>query len=258
MGGSGIAPERAIAGLLRVSSLALVTLVAGGLTWSATAQPGVLAAAPEPARAIPLGRMRALAPALVEAEPLAVRAHPQTAAALQSALGVGLGPQDRIEPSPDAAVRPETVVRVVSPGAGGEVVRTFTVRQVDGVESERTIVSESELSAAVSEVRVVGTRPRPAPPAPSEIAGIVHAAADHWGADAETLLRVAWCESRYNPSAYNHASGASGLFQFMPGTFARNSVRAGYGGASIWDPVASANTAAMLFASGQSAQWACK
>jgi soluble lytic murein transglycosylase-like protein len=150
------------------------------------------------------------------------------------------------------------IERVVRPGEPGEIARTVVARFVDGVEAERKIISESEIAAPVAEVRAIGTRPRQAPVAPAEIASIVRAAADRWGADPDTLLRVAWCESRYNPSAYNHASGATGLFQFMPATFARNSARAGFGDASIWDPVASANTAAYMFAIGQARQWACK
>jgi hypothetical protein len=72
------------------------------------------------------------------------------------------------------------------------------------------------------------------------------------------LLRVAWCESRYNPGAYNTSSGASGLFQFMPRTWAANSVRAGYAGASVFDAVANANTAAYMFRNNQAWQWTCK
>jgi hypothetical protein len=44
----------------------------------------------------------------------------------------------------------------------------------------------------------------------------------------------------------------------MPRTWAANSVRAGYSGASVWDPVASANTAAYMFRNGQAWQWSCK
>ena len=98
----------------------------------------------------------------------------------------------------------------------------------------------------VAEIRRVGTKPAVPAAAPADIEAIIRAAAARWGADPTQLLRVAWCESRYNPSAYN-ASGASGLFQFMPRTWAANSVRAGYSGASVWDPVASANTAAYMF-----------
>jgi soluble lytic murein transglycosylase-like protein len=70
-------------------------------------------------------------------------------------------------------------------------------------------------------------------------------------------MRVAYCESRYNPGAYN-ASGASGLFQFLPSTWAANSVRAGFGGTSPFDPVAAANVAAWMFARGQAYQWVCR
>jgi len=114
-----------------------------------------------------------------------------------------------------------------------------------------------EVVTPVTEVRRVGTKPAALAPAPAEIESIIRAAAARWGADPTQLLRVAWCESRYNPLAYN-ASGASGLFQFMPRTWAANSVRAGYGGASAFDPVASANTAAFMFSMGQAGQWTCK
>ena len=30
--------------------------------------------------------------------------------------------------------------------------------------------------------------------------------------------RVCWCESRYQPHAYNRSSGATGAFQFIPST----------------------------------------
>ena len=106
----------------------------------------------------------------------------------------------------------------------------------------------------MTEVRRVGTR---IPPGSSEIEAIIRDAAAAQGADAEQLLRVAYCESRYNPGAYN-ASGASGLFQFLPSTWAANSARAGFGGASVWDPVASANVAAYMFRLGQSGQWVCR
>jgi len=48
------------------------------------------------------------------------------------------------------------------------------------------------------------------------------------------------------------------LFQFIPGTWRANSVAAGYGGASVWDPVANANVAAWMFSRNQAYQWACK
>lgn len=143
---------------------------------------------------------------------------------------------------------------VVTPGVPGLALNIYLVRSVDGNEIERLFLSSAEVAAPVTEVRHIGIRP---PPVPSEIEAIIRAAADTWGADADQLLRVAWCESRYNPSAYNASSGTSGLFQFKPGTWAANSVRAGYDGASVFDPVANANVAAFMFGIGQARQWVC-
>jgi hypothetical protein len=202
--------------------------------------------------------------------------------------GVRLGPLDRVLAREDGAIVSGDVIRVlrvsestavlaepvpypvttvadasltvgrsfvVTPGAAGLALNSYRVVSVDGVEAERILTATVELQSPVAEVRHVGTRP---PPVPSEIEAIIRAAADTWGADADQLLRVAWCESRYNPSAYNASSGASGLFQFKPLTWAANSVRAGYAGASVFDPVADANTAAYMFANHQAGQWACK
>lgn len=202
--------------------------------------------------------------------------------------GIELGPQDRVSSAPDAIVNPgdvirlvrvayqDTVVReplsfpvhaiqdadliagrviVVTAGVPGLADSTYRIHVVDGAEAGRTLVTSIEIVTPVAEVRRIGTKPAPAP---ADIETVIRAAAGAWGADASQLLRVAWCESRYNPLAVNARSGAAGLFQFMPRTWAANSARAGYAGASVFDPVASANTAAYMFRNGQAWQWACK
>jgi hypothetical protein len=146
-------------------------------------------------------------------------------------------------------------VVVVTAGVPGLSDNMYRVQVVDGEEAGRTLVSTVAILTPVAEVRRVGTKP---PPVPAEIESVIRTAAAAWGADADQLLRVAWCESRYNPSASNARSGASGLFQFMPATWAANSVRAGFAGASVFDAVASANTAAYMFRNGQAWQWSCK
>jgi hypothetical protein len=202
--------------------------------------------------------------------------------------GVELGPQDRLDTAPSAIVNAGDVIRlirvadydgvvreplafpvqvvhaadlpagrvvVVTAGVPGLADNTYRYHVVDGADAGRTLVASVEIVTPVAEVRRVGTKP---PPVPGDIEAMIRAAAGAWGADASQLLRVAWCESRYNPSAINARSGASGLFQFMPATWAANSVRAGYAGASVFDPAASANVAAYMFARGQAAQWSCK
>jgi uncharacterized protein YabE (DUF348 family) len=204
-----------------------------------------------------------------------------------AAAGIVLGPLDQVDQPLEASLHPGDVVRitrivdqlatvqedvpfktllqpdpnldrpnqiVVTPGQPGRVEHTYLVHIVDGRETDRALRSSLQLAAPVTEVRRIGTR---TPTGSAEIEAIIRSAAAAQGTDPEQLVRVAYCESRFNPGAYN-ASGASGLFQFMPGTWAANSVRAGYAGASAFDAVASANVAAWMFARGQAFQWVCR
>jgi soluble lytic murein transglycosylase-like protein len=156
---------------------------------------------------------------------------------------------------PDQYVGWRTITAV---GSAGESKVTFLVRYVNGVETDRTIVAAEPIRAPVAQVVHLGTKYKPAPPPPAEIAAIIRAAAEKYGVDPETLLRVAYCESRYDPLAYNGILGASGLFQIIPSTWRAYSVWAGYGGASVFDPVANANVAAWMFSRGDARLWACK
>jgi soluble lytic murein transglycosylase-like protein len=73
------------------------------------------------------------------------------------------------------------------------------------------------------------------------------AAAQSWA------LRVAKCESNYNPYAVNRSSGASGLFQFLPSTWAASP----YHAQSVFDPTANAHAAAWLYQRSGPSQWSC-
>jgi soluble lytic murein transglycosylase-like protein len=66
-------------------------------------------------------------------------------------------------------------------------------------------------------------------------------------------LRVAHCESHYDPGAVNSSSGATGLFQFMPSTW--NGYFAGW---NIWDPVSQAQAALVFYLRGWTDQWECR
>ena len=70
------------------------------------------------------------------------------------------------------------------------------------------------------------------------------------------LRAVSWCESRWTPSAVNGGgSGSSGLFQFLPSTWAHTP----YGRFSIFDPVANALAAAWLVVQDHGwREWTCK
>jgi len=62
----------------------------------------------------------------------------------------------------------------------------------------------------------------------------------------EEALAVLQCESLGAADAYNPYSGASGLYQFLPSTWASASPSAGFSGASAFDPEANIGTAAWL------------
>ena len=71
-------------------------------------------------------------------------------------------------------------------------------------------------------------------------------------AAVQWALMIARRESNYDPRAQN-PSGASGLFQFMPSTFAKSPP--GQAGKSIWDPVANAEAAAWMYTLGRQNEW---
>ena len=100
------------------------------------------------------------------------------------------------------------------------------------------------------------TTPEPsAAPASSggSITEIITAAANRYGQSPAAMLAVARCESNLDPNAVNKSSGASGLFQFMPGTWKTTP----YASYSIFDPWASANAAGWMWSVGRRGEWVC-
>jgi soluble lytic murein transglycosylase-like protein len=71
------------------------------------------------------------------------------------------------------------------------------------------------------------------------------------------MLRVAWCESKFDPGAYNRSSGASGVFQFIPHTWAWASAAVGQAQASPFDAAANVEAAAWLMKTQGPRHWTC-
>lgn len=84
-----------------------------------------------------------------------------------------------------------------------------------------------------------GPAPRPQAFDPASVPAFVASAGQEHGISPEFMTKTAWIESRGNPNARNK-SGASGLFQFMPGTAQQ------YGLTDPFDAKASAGAAARL------------
>jgi len=79
--------------------------------------------------------------------------------------------------------------------------------------------------------------------------------------DVNRFLRVMQCESRGLPDAYNASSGASGLMQHLERFWGPRADRAGFEGASPFDPTANIYTSAWLLyraTGGGWRHWECK
>jgi len=87
-----------------------------------------------------------------------------------------------------------------------------------------------------------------------EIIQIIYAAADQYGQPREDMLRVARCESVLDPNAVNSSSNASGLFQFLPSTWATTP----FADQDIFDPVANAQAAGWMWENGRRNEWTCQ
>jgi soluble lytic murein transglycosylase-like protein len=142
-------------------------------------------------------------------------------------------------------------------------------RQRDRLQADRdrtdTLKKQLESQFAKLVAQVVAQRtqsPAPTQPpltlAPGSVSQIQQIILDSFaslGAAAQTwALRVGKCESNYNPYAVNRSSGASGLFQFLPSTWAFTPQHA----SSPFDPVANAQAAAWLYNRSGPNQWQCR
>jgi uncharacterized protein YraI len=86
-----------------------------------------------------------------------------------------------------------------------------------------------------------------------EIVDIIYSAADKYGQSRSAMLSVARCESLLDPNAINPYSNASGLFQFLPGTWATTP----WANDNIFDPAANAEAAAWMWSVGRRGEWVC-
>jgi hypothetical protein len=62
--------------------------------------------------------------------------------------------------------------------------------------------------------------------------------------DVNQAVRIAWCESRFDPGSVNLRTGGIGLFQHLPRYWADRADAAGFPGADPTDPEASTAAAA--------------
>jgi Transglycosylase SLT domain len=144
-------------------------------------------------------------------------------------------------------------------------------------QNDRAVAADQASAAAAAAALAAAATPKPAPrpsvqppaarpaasaaPAPPPVSypagsvkDIITKAFTPYGAAAVAWgLRVAGCESGYNPRAYNPAGPYYGLFQFLMSTFKATP----YGGQDIYDPVVNASAAAWKYHAGGARAWSC-
>jgi hypothetical protein len=112
---------------------------------------------------------------------------------------------------------------------------------------------QKALAAAKAQAAQYAALSNHAPP-PPYIAKIINDAFSPLGARAvQWAINVAYCESRYHPNSVNTDSGATGLFQFMAGTWSGTP----WASKSRFDPVANAQAAAWLYKTYGPGRWSC-
>ncbi|HXC78038.1 MAG TPA: transglycosylase SLT domain-containing protein [Candidatus Acidoferrum sp.] len=113
---------------------------------------------------------------------------------------------------------------------------------------------QNVLAAARAQAARYAALSNHAPP-PPYIAKIINDAFSPLGPRAvQWAINVAYCESRYHPNSVNTDSGATGLFQFMAGTWSGTP----WASKSRFDPVANAEAAAWLYKTYGPGRWSCQ
>ena len=113
--------------------------------------------------------------------------------------------------------------KVTTTGVDGQHTVVNRITTVDGVETQRELISDTVVVAPVGQVVSVGTKPKPvAPPkAAAPAAGSAVAANPNVGGSADSLnwAALAACESGGRPTAVSSNGLYHGLYQFSVGTW---------------------------------------
>lgn len=130
-----------------------------------------------------------------------------------------------------------------------------------------TTTSTTTTTAPVQIKKKISESPAPVP-APQIVPEgdiqnyIVEQATAH-GLDPQRMLRIAKCESGFNPTNVNrnyYAGGGnpSGIYQYLPETWSRIGGRSGYEATDVFNWQQNVRVTMWAFANGYSGEWACR
>lgn len=115
------------------------------------------------------------------------------------------------------------------------------------------------LKASVALCLVVGllSGSAPAQGASEPVQALIAHYAREYGADPALLTRIAWCESRFDPAAFNPADGTVGVMQFNRVTWAELAPQIGVSGdfREAWSAASNVAVASYAIALRQTWRW---
>lgn len=127
-------------------------------------------------------------------------------------------------------------------------------------EPEKPLEPVAQAPQAASNVPAQQT---PASANSGDVVALIYKWAAYYGISGDYLLHIAQCESSLNPNNvnYNYTAGGghpSGVFQFLPTTFARYATLAGIVNPYIFNADNNVQAAAYAFSHGGAGEWECK
>jgi hypothetical protein len=138
-------------------------------------------------------------------------------------------------------------------GKNGTLKTTYLVHREDGVETSRKVTRKETALDPVTEIIRRGTKP--VITVRCAYNDTVAAAAAQYGVDPNSLCYRMMAESNGHSTSVNPSGPYIGLFQYADSTWARYAGPAGYGGASILDPIAQIYVTAWAWSHGHRSAW---
>ncbi len=172
----------------------------------------------------------------------------------------------------DEAINFDTdVIEDIDQPVGYHIIRTageqgsrsvsYEITVQDGVEVGRSEIASITTKLPKEQIEVVGAKLPPVS-GPKDIIERIKYWSNLRGLDAEKVVRIAQCESTFNPNAVNYNyynnGNPTGLFQHISGYWPNRAIKYGVPGASIYDIEAQIKVTTGMMADDGYGAWECR
>lgn len=146
----------------------------------------------------------------------------------------------------------EGKTRIDRAGKPGTMKYTYRVTRENGIQKSKVLISKEKTLDPVDQLQYRGTRP--VITVRCKYNETVIKTAIKYNYKANDICNLMMRESNGHPDSVS-GNGHYGLFQYDPGVWETVSAKAGYGGASIYDPTAQIMSTAWALTHGQGWRW---